>query len=332
MAVLVCGGAGYIGSHMTAALVDAGYDVVVVDNLDMGHQAAVWPKVHFYEADVRDADALDKIFSVHNIDAVVNFAGYIAVGESMENPAKYFDNNITGTLTLLDRMLAHNVKKLVFSSSASVYGIPDKTPITEDMPNNPINPYAETKLGAEKIFKWYDNAYGLKYVALRYFNVAGAHESAKIGEDHDPETHLIPMCLRAAQGKTPSLKLFGDDYPTPDGTCIRDYIHVMDLVDAHILALEKLNRDSTSAIYNLGSQNGFSVKEIVTKVKEITGVDFPTEMHPRRAGDPPSLVASSQKIRTELNWNPTRTTIDNIIKTAWAWHSANPNGYSEINE
>ncbi|MCL2420685.1 MAG: UDP-glucose 4-epimerase GalE [Defluviitaleaceae bacterium] len=329
MAVLVCGGAGYIGSHMTAALVQKGYDTIVVDNLDMGHKAAVWPGATFYEANISDTEAMDRIFAAHDIDAVVNFAAHMQVGESVENPAKYYDNNITGTLLLLDQMLKHGVKKIVFSSSASVYGIPDKTPITEDMPNAPISPYAETKLAAEKIFKWYDNAYGLKFVALRYFNVAGAHESGQIGEDHSPETHLIPVCLQAAQGKTPTFKMFGDDYPTPDGTCIRDYVHVMDLADAHILALEKLNRDNTSAIYNLGSQNGFSNKEIVAMVKEVTGADFPVEIHPRRAGDPPALIASSDKIRSELGWNPTRTTIENIIKTAWAWHAGHPNGYGD---
>ena len=329
MAILVCGGAGYIGSHMTAALVAKGYDTVVVDNLNMGHKAAVWPGAAFYEADVRDTEQMDQIFTAHHIDTVVNFAAHMAVGESVENPAKYYDNNIAATLTLLDQMLKHGIKKLVFSSSASVYGVPDQVPITEDMPNAPISPYAETKLAAEKIFKWYDNAYGLKYVALRYFNVAGAHESGHIGEDHSPETHLIPVCLQTAQGKNPVFKMFGDDYPTPDGTCIRDYVHVMDLADAHILAMEKLNRDNTSAIYNLGSQSGFSNKEIVTMVKEVTGIDFPIEIQARRPGDPPTLIASSEKIRTELGWNPTRTTIENIIKTAWAWHSNYPNGYGD---
>ena len=328
MAVLVCGGAGYIGSHMVAALVEKGYDTVVVDNLSMGHRAAVWPGATFYNTDVRNVEEMDRIFTVHGIDTVVNFAAHAVVPESVENPSKYYDNNVKGTLALLDQMLKHDVKKLVFSSSASVYGITDRIPITEDMPNAPISPYAETKLAAEKIFKWYDNAYGLKYVALRYFNVGGAHESGRIGEDHDPETHIIPICLHAAQGKIPALKLFGDDYDTPDGTCIRDYVHVMDLADAHILAMEKLNRDNTSAIYNLGSQNGFSTKEIVAMVKKVTGVDFPVEVHDRRPGDPAASVASSEKIKMELGWNPVRTTIENIITTAWAWHSGHPNGYN----
>lgn len=327
MAVLVCGGAGYIGSHMVAALVEKGYDTVVADNLDCGHRKAVRSEAAFYEADIGDTAAMDRIFSAHNIDAVVNFAAYMRVEESVQDPAKYFRNNVTGTLTLLDTMIKYGVKKLVFSSSASVYGIPERIPITEDMPKAPISPYAETKLAAEQIFKWYDRAYGLKYVALRYFNVAGAHESGRIGEDHDPETHMIPVCLHAALGKIPLLKLMGDDYPTPDGTCIRDYVHVMDLADAHILALEKLNREPTSEAYNLGSQSGFSNKEIIAMTKKITGVDFPVEIRGRRPGDPPTLVASSQKIRTELGWDPKRTTIETIISTAWAWHSAHPNGY-----
>lgn len=327
MSILVCGGAGYIGSHMVAALVEKGYDTVVIDNLNMGHKEAIWPGASFYNCDIKDTAVLERIFKAHSIDAVVNFAAHMAVGESVENPAKYYDNNITGTLILLDQMLKHGVKKMVFSSSASVYGIPGRIPITEAMPNDPISPYAETKLAAEKILKWYDNAYGLKYTALRYFNVAGAHESGRIGEDHNPETHLIPMCLHAAQGKIPAFKLFGDDYPTPDGTCIRDYVHVMDLADAHILALENL-RD-VSAIYNLGSQAGFSNKEIIAMAKKISGVDFHVEIHSRRPGDPPALIASSEKIRRELGWNPKRTNIETIISTAWAWHSANPEGYAK---
>ena len=329
MAILVCGGAGYIGSHMTAALVQAGYETVVVDNLDMGHKAAVWPGAIFYEADIRDSAALDRVFSSYDIEAVINFAALISVNESVENPAKYYDVNVKGVLSLLDAMIKHNIKKLVFSSTASVYGDTDRTPITENTPAAPVNPYAETKLTAEKIFKWYELAYGLKYVALRYFNVAGAHESGKIGENHDPETHLIPICLFTAQGKFPVLKIFGDDYPTTDGTCIRDYVHVSDLVDAHILALEKLKRDNKSAAYNLGSENGFSNKEVVETVKKITGIDFPVEISQRRPGDPAVLIASSEKIRKELNWNPTHTTMDNIISTAWNWHSKNPNGYGD---
>ena len=326
MAILVCGGAGYIGSHMVDALLEKGYETIVADNLDMGHKAAVRPEAVFYEANILDSSAMDKIFAAHNIEAVVNFAAVMRVAESVENPAKYYKNNVAGILTLLDLMQKYKVKKLVFSSSASVYGVPEHVPLTEDMQTGPINPYAETKLAAEKIFKWYEGAYGLKYVALRYFNVAGAHVSGKIGEDHKPETHLIPMCIQAAQGKIPFLELYGDDYPTADGTCIRDYVHVMDLVDAHILALES---DKSGVIYNLGSQSGFSNKEIINMVKKITKTDFPVEVHDRRPGDPPILVASSEKIRKELGWNPTRTTIETIVSTAWAWHTAFPDGYGD---
>jgi len=327
MTVLVCGGAGYIGSHMVAALIEQGHQVVVIDNLEVGHKASVWPGVKFYHGDIRDSEFLNQVFSNHKINAVANFAAYTQVKESMEKPAKYYSNNVNGMIVLLDQMRAHGVKKIVFSSSASVYGLQKITPITEEMPTNPISPYAETKLAAEKILKWYDNAYGLKYVALRYFNVAGAHESAKIGEDHNPESHLIPICIHAAQGKIPVFEIYGDDYNTPDGTNIRDYVHVMDLVDAHILALEKMG--DTSAIYNLGSQKGFSNKEIVAAVKSVTGVDFPVKTGPRRPGDPDEAIASSEKIRRELGWNPTRTTIETIVSTAWAWHNARPDGYED---
>ncbi|MCL2015829.1 MAG: UDP-glucose 4-epimerase GalE [Defluviitaleaceae bacterium] len=330
MSILVCGGAGYIGSHMTATLVENGYDTIVADNLSMGHKPAIWQGAAFYNADIGNSADLDKIFTSHKIDAVLHFAAFMAVGESVENPAKYYQNNVVATLKLLDTMLRHGVKKFVFSSSASVYGIPKTTPITEDMPKAPISPYAETKLAVETILKWYSAAYGLKYVALRYFNVAGAHETAKIGEDHQPETHLIPLCIHAAQGKIPVLKLFGNDYNTPDCTCIRDYIHVVDLADAHVLALEHLLHNGESNTYNLGSQNGFSNKQIIETVKKITGLNFPIEQVGRRAGDPDILIASSEKIKKDLGWNPTKTTIEKIIATAWAWHSQNPNGYSKL--
>ncbi|MCL1988221.1 MAG: UDP-glucose 4-epimerase GalE [Firmicutes bacterium] len=330
MSILVCGGAGYIGSHMTATLVEKGYNTIVADNLSMGHKAAIWQGATFCNADICKPAELSTVFEQHKIDAVLHFAAFMAVGESVENPSKYYHNNVVGTLNLLDTMLKYGVKKIVFSSSASVYGIPETTPITEDMPKAPISPYAETKLAAETILKWYANAYDLKYAALRYFNVAGAHESAKIGEDHHPETHLIPLCIHAAQGKIPSLKLFGDDYNTPDGTCIRDYVHVMDLADAHILAMENLLQGGESTAYNLGSQNGFSNKQIIEQVQKITGKNFPVEIVGRRAGDPDLLIASSEKIQKDLGWNPTRTTIEKIISTAWQWHSQNPNGYGDL--
>ena len=327
MTILVCGGAGYIGSHMVAALLEQNHQAIVVDNLEVGHKASLWPGAKFYEGDIRDRVFMNRVFSENNIDAVANFVAYTQVKESMENPAKYYDNNVGGMIVILNQMLAHGVKKIVFSSSASVYGITDILPITEDVPTNPISPYAETKLAGEKMLKWYDQAYGIKYTALRYFNVAGAHESAKIGEDHNPESHLIPLCIHAAQGKDPVFKIFGDDYNTPDGTNIRDYVHVMDLVDAHILALEKMG--DTSAIYNLSSQNGFSNKEIVAAVKKITGIDFPVEVTARRPGDPDAAVASSEKVRRELGWNPSRTNIDKIVSTAWAWHNSHPKGYGD---
>jgi len=327
MAILVTGGAGYVGSHTVAALVERGVEAVVVDNLEKGHREAVWPGAKLYECDLRDAAALDAVFAENKITAVIHFAAYSLVAESVKNPAKYYDNNVAGTLQLLKTMNNHNVKSIVFSSTASTYGEPDTIPVTEEAQERPINPYGESKLAVERMLKWFDGAYGLKHVILRYFNVAGAHESAKIGEDHDPETHLIPMILQTALGKRSSFDLYGDDYPTPDGTCIRDYIHIMDLADAHILALGKLEKEPASALYNLGSGSGFSNKEILEAAKKITGIDIPVRFAPRRAGDPPVLVASSDKIKRELGWSPNRTHIDNIIRTAWAWHSAHPDGF-----
>ena len=322
MAILVTGGAGYVGSHTVAALVERGIETIVVDNLEKGHREAVWPGARFYEGDLRDKPFMGNIFAENDITAVVHFAAYSLVAESVKNPGKYYDNNVAGTLRLLEAMLDHNVKSIVFSSTAAAYGEPETIPVTEDAPERPVNPYGESKLAVERMLRWFDGAHGLKHIALRYFNVAGAHESGKIGENHDPETHLIPMILQTALGRRESFDLYGDDYPTPDGTCIRDYIHATDLADAHILALEKLEKERTSALYNLGSGSGFSNKEILEAAKNITGVDIPVKFAPRRAGDPPVLVASSDKIKRELGWNPTRTQIDNIIKTAWAWHSA----------
>jgi len=327
MAILVTGGAGYVGSHTVAALVERGVDVVVADNLEKGHREAIWPGAKFCEGDLRDMPFIDKIFAENPITATIHFAAYSLVPESVKNPVKYYDNNVAGTLQLLKAMIRHNVKSIVFSSTASAYGEPEFIPVTETAQERPVNPYGESKLAVERMLKWFDGAYGLKHVILRYFNVAGAHESAKIGEDHDPETHLIPMILQTALGKRESFDLYGDDYPTPDGTCIRDYIHAMDLADAHILALEKLEKDPVSALYNLGSGSGFSNKEILETAKKITGIDIPVRFAPRRPGDPPVLVASSDKIKRELGWNPTRTHIDNIIRTAWAWHSAHPDGF-----
>jgi len=328
MAVLVVGGAGYIGSHMVASLMESGTQAIVLDNLVKGHKQAVWPGAKYYEGNMQDTALLDKIFTENSVDSVVHFAAYMVVSESMQNPSMYYENNVVATLTLLQAMLRHNVKKIIFSSTASVYGMTDVVPVTEETPTGPINPYGESKLAVEKMLKWFDVAYGMKHVIFRYFNVAGAHDSRKIGEDHDPETHLIPNILHVAQGKRPSLDLFGDDYPTPDGTCVRDYIHVMDLVDAHILGLKRLDEVGESALYNLGSGGGFSNKEIVEEAKKATGIDFAVNMKERRPGDPPTLVASSDKAKAELGWNPTRTNIENIIKTAWKWHTENPEGYA----
>ncbi|MCL2405455.1 MAG: UDP-glucose 4-epimerase GalE [Defluviitaleaceae bacterium] len=329
MAILVTGGAGYVGSHTVAALVERGVETIVVDNMVKGHKQAVWPGVKLYEGDLQDVPFMDKVFTENTVTAVIHFAAFSLVAESVENPAKYYDNNVAGTLQLLKSMNKHNVKSIIFSSTASTYGNPEVIPVTEEATESPINPYGESKLAVERMLKWFDGAYGIKHVILRYFNVAGAHESAKIGEDHEPETHLIPMILQTALGKRESFDLYGDDYPTPDGTCIRDYIHIMDLADAHILALQKLENEPTSALYNLSSGSGFSNKEILEAARRITGIDIPVRFAPRRAGDPPVLVASSDKIKRELGWNPTRTHIDNIIRTAWAWHSANPNGYNK---
>ena len=327
MAILVTGGTGYVGSHTVAALVERGIETIIVDNMEKGHKEAVWPGAKLYEGDLRDIPFMDKLFAENPITAVVHFAAYSLVPESVANPAKYYDNNVSGTLQLLKTMNNHNVKSIVFSSSASTYGEPEIIPVTEDARESPINPYGESKLAVERMLKWFDGAYDMKHVILRYFNVAGAHESAKIGEDHDPETHLIPMILQTALGKRESFDLYGDDYPTPDGTCIRDYVHATDLADAHILALEKLKKEPVSALYNLSSGSGFSNKEILETAKKITGTDIPVRFAPRRPGDPPVLIASSDKIKRELGWNPTRTQIDNIIRTAWAWHSSHPDGF-----
>jgi len=321
MSVLVVGGAGYIGSHMVAALVESGAEAIVLDNLIKGHKQAVWPGAKFYEGTMQDATLLDKIFTENNVTCVVHFAAYTSVPESMSVPAMYYDNNTFGTFVLLESMRKHRVKNIVFSSTAAVYGMPDIIPVTEEALPQPINPYGESKLATERMLKWYGQAYGIKYVAFRYFNVAGAHESGLIGENHDPETHLIPIVIKTAQGDFEELDIFGDDYPTPDGTCIRDYVHVMDLADAHMLAVKRLENGGESAVYNLGSGSGFSNKEIVDAVKKVTGVDFTVNIKERRPGDPPVLVASSEKARRELGWNPTRTDMENIIRTAWNWHT-----------
>ena len=330
MAILVCGGAGYVGSHMAAELLEQGHEPVVVDNLEKGHRAAVGKDVRFYQGDLRDPLFMDKVFSENKISSVVNYAAYSLVGESVTQPMKYYENNVAGALSLLKSMLKHDVKHIVFSSTAAVYGEPSRIPITEDSPAIPVNPYGETKLTVEKMLKWYEQAYNFSYATLRYFNVAGAHHSGDIGEDHTPETHLIPIVLQTAMGNLPALPLYGNNYDTPDGTCIRDYIHVTDLAVAHILALKKLENGSSSLIYNLGNGNGFSNKDIIDTARRVTGCEIPVEQKGRRAGDPAVLVASSEKIKQELGWNPVYTDLEAIIDSAWKWHSKHTNGFKSV--
>ena len=329
MNVLVCGGAGYIGSHTVYELIERGHSVVVVDSLIKGHKAAVHNDAKFYLGDIRDEEFMDKVFKENNIDAVIDFAAFSLVGESVNEPFKYYENNVYGTLKLLETMERAGVKKIVFSSTAATYGEPENDIIVESDKTNPTNPYGETKLTVEKMLKWADNAYGIKFVALRYFNAAGAHISGKIGEDHSPETHLIPIILQTALGQREKMFIFGDDYDTPDGTCVRDYIHVTDLADAHIKALEKLFKTNESGIYNLGNGKGFSVKEVIEKAKKVTGKDFKVEIEARRSGDPSTLIASSEKAIKELGWKPKFNTLDKIIETAWNWHKDHKNGYED---
>ncbi|KOO41122.1 UDP-glucose 4-epimerase GalE [Priestia koreensis] len=329
MSILVLGGAGYIGSHAVYQLIDGGYDVVVVDNLQTGHKKAIHPKASFYEGDIRDREFLRSVFTKETIDGVIHFAANSLVGESMTEPLKYFDNNVYGTQVLLEIMNEFSVRNIVFSSTAATYGEPEVVPITEKMPTVPTNTYGETKLTMEKMMRWCDEAYGTKFVSLRYFNVAGARETGEIGEDHSPETHLIPVVLQVALGQREHITIFGEDYDTPDGTCIRDYIHVADLIDAHILALQYLQKGGESNVFNLGSSQGFSVKEIVETSREVTAHDIPAKIGERRAGDPSKLIASSAKAKEVLGWEPKRTDIRNIIQTAWNWHENHPNGYED---
>lgn len=329
MSILVLGGAGYVGSHAVYELIDQGYDVVVVDNLQTGHRDAVHPKAVFHEGDIRNYAFLSGVFQQENIEAVIHFAASSLVGESMKNPIQYFDNNVYGTQVLLQVMSEFGVKHIVFSSTAATYGEPEQVPITEEMPTSPTNAYGETKLTMEKLMKWCDEAYGVQYVSLRYFNVAGAREDGVIGEDHSPETHLIPLVLQVALGQRESISIFGDDYDTHDGTCIRDYIHVRDLIDAHILALQYLQGGGKSNIFNLGSSQGFSVHEIVEAAREVTGHAILVKVVERRAGDPSKLIASSQKAKALLKWSPKRTSIHQVIGDAWNWHHNNPSGYKK---
>ena len=329
MAILVCGGAGYIGSHAVHALIEKGEQVVIVDNLQTGHRGALNPKAKFYEGDIRDASVLDKIFTENKVEAVIHFAANSLVGESMEKPLLYFNNNVYGMQVLLEAMVRHGVDKIVFSSTAAVYGEPKRVPIHEDDETCPTNTYGETKLTMEKMMKWVSRANGVRYVSLRYFNAAGALPDGSIGEDHATETHLIPLILQVPTGRRDHITVFGDDYPTPDGTCLRDYIHVVDLADAHVLALEYLRKGGASDIFNLGNGQGFSVKEMIAAAEKATGRSIKVEIGARRAGDPAQLIASSEKARSVLGWKPQFTDVEQVIGTAWRWHEYHPHGYED---
>jgi UDP-glucose-4-epimerase GalE len=321
--VLVTGGAGYIGSHTAKELARAGYRVVVYDNLSRGHRWAVrWGP--FEEGDLLDQERLHGVLVKYEAEAVLHFAAFAAVGESMQAPEMYFRNNAMGSLSLLNAMREAGVKRLVFSSTCAVYGTPEIVPITEDNPKAPANPYGESKLMVEKMLHWEGVCHGLKWAALRYFNAAGCDAEGETGEVHDPEMHLIPSLLEAAQGRRPACPLFGDDYPTPDGTCIRDYIHVTDLADAHVRALTYLEADGASVALNLGTGDGYSVKQILAAAEKAVGKPIPTELQPRRPGDPPRLVAAPQKAMQTLGWKPRHSSIDNILKTAWDWQQKGP--------
>ncbi len=319
MSILICGGAGYIGSHNVRAFMDRGEDVIVVDNLVTGHRWAVPDSVPFYEGDIRDSSLLDRVFSEHKIEAVIHFCACSLVGESVDKPLMYFNNNVYGMQVLLESMVKYGVGRIVFSSSAAVYGEPERVPIKEDDELAPTNPYGETKKIMETMMKWVGQRYGIKYVSLRYFNVAGAQEDASIGEAHRNETHLVPIILQVPLKQREHLTIYGDDYPTPDGTCIRDYVHVCDLADAHILALDYLRRGMPSDIFNLGSGDGYSVKEMLTAAEAAAGVSIPVVIGARRAGDPARLIADSEKARKILNWRPGYTDMKDIIATAYKW-------------
>lgn len=325
MKVLVVGGAGYIGGITSAQLLRSGHEVIVMDNLSRGYADAIPEGAIFEKADLADMDALNDIFERHKPDGVIHFAAYIEVGESMKYPAMFFRNNVVHTLNLLETMLAHDCKRIVFSSTAAVYGIPDSVPIEETAPLRPLNPYGRTKLMMEEMMEWFDKIHGVRYAALRYFNAAGALDNK--GEAHTPETHLIPLILQVALGKRESINIYGDDYPTPDGTAIRDYIHVADLATAHILALAAL--DEGSRTYNVGTGQGYSVKEVIEMARKVTGHPIPAVVTPRREGDSSALVAGNEKIQRELGWEPRFSDLETIISDAWAWHQRHPNGYSE---
>jgi len=323
MKILVIGGAGYIGSVCAELLLDEGHEVAIFDNLSEGHRAAIDSRAKFVEADLQDRQSIEKALSTQRPEAVMHFAANALVGESMQNPSKYFRNNIANGLNLLDAMISAGIGKIIFSSTCAIFGPPERVPIDETMAMRPINPYGESKLAFEKILRWYGEIHGLKFVSLRYFNAAGA--SAKFGEDHRVETHLIPNVLKVALGEKPAVEIFGTDYETPDGTCIRDYIHILDLARAHILALGAAKND----FYNLGTGGGSSVREVIDVCRKITGRKIDIVEKARRPGDPPRLIASSEKIKRELGWKPQFQSLDVIIDSAWKWHQKFPRGYQD---
>lgn len=327
MKLLICGGAGYIGSHMVKRLLEKNIEPVVADNFATGHRQAVPEDVSLYQGDIRDGAFLDKIFRENKIEGVIHFAADSLVGESMKVPLKYFDNNVGGMQSLLEAMVKAEVDKLIFSSTAAVYGEPESIPIEEEDRKQPVNPYGESKLMMERMMRWVCLAHGLRYVALRYFNAAGAAADGTIGEAHPVETHLIPLILQTALGQRDHITIFGDDYPTQDGTCIRDYIHVTDLADAHLLAMKYLLDGRESAAFNLGNGTGFSVREMIEAAERVTGKPLKVELGQRRLGDPAQLVASGKNARRALGWRPEYTSVEAIIATAWRWHSAHPEGY-----
>lgn len=329
MKVLVTGGAGYIGSHTVYQLLAEGHDVVVYDNLSKGHEKAVPAEVLFVQGDLRDGPLLSQVLRTQEIEAVVHFAADSLVGESMTQPSKYYHNNVVATLALLDTMRECSVNKIVFSSTAAVYGEPEECPIREDMATQPTNVYGRTKLVIEGMLADFSMAYGLNYVSLRYFNAAGALAGGQIGEDHTPESHLLPLILKTALGQRPAISIYGTDYNTEDGTCIRDYIHVTDLADAHVRALGHLAAGGQSRVYNLGSEKGFSVRQVIEEAKKVTGIDFAVAQDGRRPGDPGVLIASSAKIRSELGWIPKQSDLRGIIESAWQWHKSHPAGYAK---
>jgi len=327
MAILVLGGAGYIGSHTVYELIDAGREVIVADNLQTGFRAAVHPAARFYNVDIRDRAALDALFDKEQVEGVIHFAASSQVGESMSDPLKYYDNNLCGTACLLQAMVAHGIDKIVFSSTAATYGEPERVPILESDRTEPTNCYGETKLAMEKMMGWTARAHGLRYVALRYFNASGAHPEGIIGEAHKPESHLIPLILQVPNGQREKISVFGTDYDTRDGSCVRDYIHVTDLARAHILALDYLLKGGESEVFNLGNGVGFTVKEMIDVARRVTGHPIPAAEEPRRPGDPATLIASSQKAMDVLGWKPEFNKVEDIIATAWKWHSTHPHGY-----